>query len=157
MEEITWPDNRDIYSNVIKWLEEENYEICSPSELRLEYFRQKKENADLFSEAEKCTLDLCKTGNNDSNQFLTVSPVNEERKEPLQLQRTNSVRHSNGGSFLKLDSPLLMLRKQNSSRTLSNQSSDPPSLGISTMSSFAKKPSKFSSLIVQEDNDVAVN
>lgn len=44
-----WPREKNINENVLDWLDERNIEVCSPSELRDEYFRKKKENSVFFN------------------------------------------------------------------------------------------------------------
>ena len=43
-----WPEGRDVYENVLEFLANNNFEICSPSEVRFDYFNSKKKGCKLL-------------------------------------------------------------------------------------------------------------
>lgn len=38
-----WPEGRDVYGNVLQWLNNKSIQVCSPSELRHDFFSKKKQ------------------------------------------------------------------------------------------------------------------
>jgi hypothetical protein len=106
----TWPADIDVYERVLAWLNKNNIEIVSPSDLRADYFQTKKEQRAKLS-------------------ILTTSPTSRVPSDP------NSTK-----STLKLDSPLFMRRKNSQRTMVQSDSSneekaeDKPHLSI-----FCKK------------------
>lgn len=111
-EKKTWPKDRDVYGNVLKWLVEINMEICSPSELRHEFFSQKKSKLSSNS-----SLRL------DPQTFKSFSTTEESRNALFHCTNQTSIREIGKEHLpqislnLSLTSSLFEKRKQFSIRS----------------------------------------
>lgn len=136
-----WPRNRNVYANALCILEKLQMEVCSPSELRFEYFQKRKELSEVSSKSSPDHLETfssrvmslypnCDTPGAGSEKDKGTSREDLEPKKPEHL------------SFLRLgDSSLLARRRQNSFKipkaSSENIIQDPFTPKVSIVSSFS--------------------
>lgn len=124
----TWPKNKDVYGNVLEWLAKNDFEVVSPTEIRSDFFKNRREKLGLSA----LMLDLKKTS---TQELSEESPSTNKPMAGLSNRNTSPETTNSGRAGLRLfDSPLFQKRNKKgiSSMTLkSSQSSESENLSFS--------------------------
>lgn len=111
-----WPEDRDVYANVIQFLDQSKIEICSPSEVRFEYFQKRKELSEI---SPKFSLPL-----DQHESFGSVSFRDIKNNPPCSSEKAISLEKgtAENGGLGSIQASKLLSRRHGSFRFLKNNS-----------------------------------